>query len=288
MPVAPDRRVGTRSPRTVDGGSGGGSNGPKKGGNKGGKPNVGQKGNNGKGKGGKKKKGGKKNFNLDMEPLNPPFDPRMRGIGSPLNQGRGMRRGWVQTEDDNLRVNFLFNPSELSLGHTVSDTAQTTKNRAKNDVTDGAFYASIGSTASFKLLYDRTYELYDNPKPNSLVGRFGVLADVAAWYTMLGMLPEMPTNWESAIITDPPQPKMAYLFMGPKMVYYGWLNGISVTYSHWTQRMVPVRCAIDVQMDLQPYQGDKPLRGQVNSSGDNGGLSWLDGLLKNPGGDFFN
>lgn len=258
--VAPKRNTGTRSPRSVDDGDG--SPGPRKGKGKGVANATVKSGNK---NGGKKKQKGKSNYNINIEPLNPPFDPRMRRIGSPLNQGGGIKRGWIQTEEDNLRVDFLFNPSELSIAHTPIEDFRTADQMPPSDVL-GISYASMGSATNVKLLYDRSYELF-GPGVNGGKGfanRFGVYADVAAWYVLLGMLPEMPTNWETSIITDPPQPKMAYLFVGPKMAYYGRLAGANVTYSHWTQSMIPARCAVDIAFELLPHSGSAPLRKQID------------------------
>jgi hypothetical protein len=118
-------------------------------------------------------------------------------------------------------------------------------------------YVSLGSSLTVKLLYDRTYELLGSPNGN-LANRYGVWADVAAWYVLLGMLSEMPSDWKESMITDPPTIRTAYLFLGLRMVYYGYLTGINVTYSHWNQKMVPVRCSVDLQMELLPHTGDAP------------------------------
>lgn len=219
--------------------------------------------------GGKKKRKGSGAYRANIEPLNPPFDPRMRRIGNPDHAAGGIKRGWIQTEEDNLRVNFLFNPSEISIAHTPIEDFRTPEQQPESDV-KGISYASMGSSTGIKLLYDRSYELF-GPGVHGGKGfanRFGVYADVAAWYVLLGMLEEMPTNWESSIVTHPPQPKMAYLFVGPKMVYYGRLAGANVTYSHWTTNMIPARCAIDISFEILPYGGaaGRPLRGKIDNS----------------------
>jgi hypothetical protein len=243
--------------RTVDG-SGGVR--PGKGGKKGGKPaaNAGSKG--GK-QGGKKKKGGKKNFNYNVAALNPPFDPRMRQIGNPLHNSKGMKRGWVQTDTDNLRVNFLFNPSQFDLQHGVNTDLARNEDFSPAEDVMSVDYVSMGSSASIKLLYDRTYELLSGG--GNLAARYGVWADVAAWYVLLGMLPEMPVDWKDSMITSPATIKTVYLFLGLRMVYYGWLTGINVTYSHWNQQMIPVRCAVDLSFELLPHTiGDTPIPGK--------------------------
>lgn len=254
--AAPRKSIGTRSPayRTVDG-SGGGALSPTKGGNQGGKPTA-NSGSKGGGKGGKKKKGGTTNYNFNAAALNPPFDPRMRQIGNPLHNSKGMKRGWVQTDTDNLRVNFLFNPSQFDLAHGVNTDLARNEDFAPAEDVMSVDYVSMGSSASVKLLYDRTYELLGNS--NNFASKYGVWADVAAWYVLLGMIPEMPADWSDSLIVSPATIKTVYLFLGIRMVYYGWLTGINVTYSHWNQQMVPVRCAVDLQFELLPHKGTAP------------------------------
>jgi hypothetical protein len=237
------------------------------------------------GKGNKKPKVKGLNKITNMESLNPPFDPRMRRIGSPLNLTNRIKRGWIQSEEDNLRVNFLFNPSSLDLSHTIDPSMVRNPDQAPSaDVMDPD-YPTIGSSTGVKLLYDRTYELFSAPKDGKMgfANKYGVWADVAAWYVFLGLLPEMPDSWENSIITDPPTYRTSYLFVGPKMVYYGWVTGISVAYSHWNQEMVPARCAVDVSFQLlpspsgpAPLQGEKELELQPLE-----GLGWLSDLRLN-------
>lgn len=286
---APKKKTGTASPRTVAESTGWVTKnqplgpfaygpfvpGPKKPpkGVRGGSSQPTSKGPKGPKKGKGSKGGGKKggirgssNYNYSMTALNPDFDPRMRSIGSPLNNARRMRRGWIQSLD-NRRVNFLFNPSELSLTHNQGEgTVTTAQELTVDDGTLSPSYASTGSGTSVKLLYDRTYEMFSPPSdgPRGFANRYGVWADVAAWYVLLGMLPEMPTSWEDSLIVDPAQPTPAYLFIGPKMVYHGWVTSIGVTYTHWSQNMVPVRCAVDVAFEILPFRdAEAPLRGRV-------------------------
>lgn len=258
--AAPRKQTGSKSPvtRSTPGGEGPGP----KGGSKGGKPDA---GGGKKGGGGKKKSGGKTNYDYNMTPLNPPFDRRMRQIGNPVIGASKIKRGWVQTRDDNMRVNFLFNPSQLNLSHGVNLDAVRSEDYKPTDDVASVDYVALGSSLSVQLLYDRTYEITSGD--GSFASRYGVYADVAAWYVMMGMLDAMPEGWQDTLISSPPIAKQAYLFLGMKMLYYGYLTSVSVTYSHWSANMVPVRCAVDLQMDLLPHTDiDAPLR--KKSSGD--------------------
>lgn len=43
----------------------------------------------------------------------------------------------------------------------------------------------------------------------------------------------------------------------PALEYYGWINSMNIEYTHWTQNMVPVRCAVDISMNLWGTPVDK-------------------------------
>jgi hypothetical protein len=173
----------------------------------------------------------------------------------------------------------------LDLSHSIDPSLTRSPEQAaatKNDVMDPD-YPTIGSTTGVKLLYDRTYELFSPPKTGRLdfANKYGVWADVAAWYVYLGLLPEMPDSWENSLITDPPVLKNSYLFVGPKLVYYGWVTGINVTYSHWSMQMVPSRCAVDVSFQILPHTGATPIRNGMDA--DTAVGSWLSDLLDGSG-----
>lgn len=229
----------------------------------------------------------------NLKTLNPPFDPRMRRIGSPLNLTNRIKRGWIQSaEPDAQRVAFLFNPSALNLSHKIDPTlARTWEQTPQNDVLDIA-YPTVGSSTGVQLLYDRTYELFSAHTRGgaNFANQYGVWADVAAWYTFVGMLKEMPTAWDDSLITGPPVYKTSYLFVGPKMAYYGWVSGIDVTYSHWTQDMIPSRCAVNVSFEILPHQGASPVQNSSLRAGEGlFGDGWLNdwlggGVTVNPDG----
>lgn len=214
-----------------------------------------------------------------QEVLNPPFDPRMRRIGSPLVNPKPMKRGWIQTAklsgaSDNWRVNFLFNPSEISLNHAISQDVPSPEQVMKNpNVVPGmsAALANVGASLSFSLLFDRTYEVWTQ-RNNTLANTFGVYADVGAFYKYLHVLAETPRidspqhiskpgdpelnaatqfrDWEFLSPTSPAVIQPSYIWIGPYMKYYGYVDSMAVTYTHWSHRMVPIRCRIDIGFTL--------------------------------------
>lgn len=266
--AAPRARSGVRSPNykptggdTVGGGQGGVR--PAKGGRPSGNGSGGNK-NKGKGKGKGKNKGvDLSGYKFDMTPLNPPFDPRTRRIGNPSFKPHLMKRGWVQTLD-NLRVDFLFNPSMIELSHGVN-LAIAQNPEDEPDMDPGTpDYASLASSTSLSLLYDRTYEVAS--QDGSYASKFGIMADIAAWYMLLGMLDQYPTNWKQTIIQNPARIARVYVFLGPRMPYYGWLTGVGVTITHWSQTMVPMRGMITVSVDLLPHRQKAPGRGNYSAA----------------------
>lgn len=235
-----------------------GSSPPKRGKNKdGGKGNGKGGGNKHKASSPHKNHGKNTPQSSTIVPLNPPFDPRMRRIGSPLNLTSQIKRGWIQDEKATKRVDFLYNPSQLDLSHALDPNARTTRQVTPNDTMD-VLYAATQSTTGVSLLYDRTYELFSSGKTkgkvttDTMANEYGVYADVAAWYTYLKMLPDMPTSWTESLFAGPLTMVPSFLFVGPKLVYYGYPSSMNVTYSHWTQYMIPQRCKVDIGFTILP------------------------------------
>lgn len=201
--------------------------------------------------------------------LNPPFDPRMRKVGSPLNLSHEMKRGWAITEDGTKRVNFLFNPSSITVSNAVDPMAQRqdTVPEAVNDAGGVQVFADnpiSQGAVGLDLLYDRTYEMFSGSKVKNqtiknndvdMAEAYGVYADVAAWWTLVGMYEQMPKGWHDSIPVSPMMQIPMYLFIGPYLLYYGFIDNLGVTYSHWSQRMIPQRCKVSVSFSMLPKPG---------------------------------
>jgi hypothetical protein len=215
--------------------------------------------------------------------LNPPFDPRILNIGNPAQSGR-LKRGWIthapldgQGSKRGFigRVNFLYNPSAVNVSHPVSvDFAAGAGTKDPNDVSQVGNVVGIGSL-SVQLLYDRTYELWDGSKRNTPAGKFGMYADVLAFYHFLGMTsvteadPPVPWTregyfgtesafWATQYPITPATLTLAYLYIGDKLKYYGAVNGLEVTYTHWSKDMIPMRGAVTISMQLQADPNKSP------------------------------
>jgi len=217
--------------------------------------------------------------------LNPKFDARMLTIGSPSANTKKLHRGYFihsATNGDGSpfggtvrgRINFLYNPSSISVSHSVDATlAYTNETSADFSKSIGEHLGSvvgIGNVA-IPLLFDRTYELWDSSQKQTLAGQLGVYADVLAFYHFLG-LTGVRVNaasgvdqwldilvggdgtttqiWANMYPSNPMFPTFCYAYIGNRLKYYGQITGLDVTYTHWNHQMVPMRCAVNVSMDL--------------------------------------
>lgn len=229
--------------------------------------------------------------------LNKPFDPRMLRIGVP-GKTNVLTRGHIRHAPDNVpcfgRVGFLFNPSSITVQHTIDPT------QVPDDVTGGKS-ASIGETLgpgvgignlSIPLLFDRTYEVWHR-KPNYEPSQYGVYHDVSAFYHLIGLtspnqsgvveelVTGTRTTWASTYPIATPRPTFVYAQIGVTgndakgissgLKYYGQITGLDVTYTHWSADMIPMRCSVNVGLMLMtdPNAGMKKIAKQKSHVGVN-------------------
>jgi len=100
----------------------------------------------------------------------------------------------------------------------------------------------------------------------------GAIADVNALYRVAGMTQPIPNvTWtndavgsqtattSTTTVTGPMQQVPCYVMLGANMVsntpfWYGYIDSIGVTYTHFTQAMVPMRAEVDLEITLLPTQ----------------------------------
>lgn len=204
--------------------------------------------------------------------LNPPFDPRILSVGATTSRTH-LKKGYLicrDPSDSSLNwvkgkgVLFLYNPLEVTVDHTVQQTA--TGGPAQPTTASLSSLPMMGvGTVSVDLLYDRTYELWDSSKKNTLAGRYGVYADVLGFYKMTGIVKQQTVNKNVGLYGTATDysgfdqfptgalngSSMYHLYMGDKLRWQGTMADLSITYSHWTRNMIPSRCSITVSMYLQ-------------------------------------
>lgn len=211
--------------------------------------------------------------------LNPPFDKRILNIGgSNTNIGAAkLKRGKLVCDQTNVKsmkgkaIRFLYNPVSVAVSHTIGDPSgiQNMEGGAQAKTQNGTF-TNLGGV-SVSLLYDRTYEVWDRSKKGTYAGEYGVYADVLAYYQLLGLVRTTDTtqytkgpgpqngtivsvekmSWDS-VPSHPIDPSQRYyLYVGDKLRWYGILTDFEVTYTHFTQKMVPSRAEVSMSLQFQ-------------------------------------
>ena len=185
-----------------------------------------------------------------VKELNPKFDPRMTSTGgaNPAMRNRPLKRGRViRASGIGYQVNFMFNPSVLGVTFTYD---QSVADQTKTDPSITASYVGEGQI-SVDLLFDRTYELWE--RPNNIAARFGVHADVLAFYAFLDMIPpdfNTASSWEALYPSSQIVRQDAYLYIGDRLKYFGYITSLTVQYTHWTYDMIPSRAAINLGFNV--------------------------------------
>lgn len=222
---------------------------------------------------------------------NPPFDSRTGRRGGVDSTGKFimmtrdmLKRGYMITDvaGQNSRryaLNFQYNPT--SFAHSASLQADIpslgTEDGGSGQGADWtAFVANSGQSVDFSLLFDRTYETWitDKNKPASLQG---CLADVKVLYAMLGLYYSSSAAGGGGTVQNPLsigvlsptgvlQATPVWIYFGPLMQYYGIIQSLNVTFTHFTQDMTPVRAAVNLSLAVLP-------RSSAKSSG---GVSTID------------
>jgi hypothetical protein len=147
----------------------------------------------------------------------------------------------------------------------------------------------------FDLLFDRTFELWNSYTPDGFPKNpgakdpgvpmhsavndpsvRGVLVDVMALQQYTGQLNQQSRNDGTAANNGNgaavgPKYKMqgiqemllGWVYFGGVYgaFYYGYCDSFQVTYTHFSQFMVPMRCAVTVSFTLLPLPSDSPTYG---------------------------
>ncbi|MFF7750465.1 hypothetical protein ACFZCP_14635 [Streptomyces sp. NPDC007971] len=202
---------------------------------------------------------------MAVNPKNPQFDPRMRSIpalGVAAKKDSGFWRGSIYREEKTvtggyLTLDFLFNPSTISISHSLGYNLS-----AADRSTDGNVIGAQGiGTLQFDLLFDRTYEMYGaSPNFYDEAATKGVLADVEALYNITGAY-DVTAKGAQQKSLQAMQPNACNFFFGGSssgagllanntLSYYGTVTSLTVTYTHFSREMIPQRCALSLSVDL--------------------------------------
>ncbi len=185
-------------------------------------------------------------------------------------------------------LHFLYNPSTITLAYSAQ-AARTPLPPVYRPENMGVPMVGTGGSLSWNLLYDRTYEVNDPTHPaydmgvqydiavlQGLVGITTPMTPVAgadsegSWLDrsldldgttaatprtdVLGIMQQLPV-WATFGLKRNFTEKGRYASAMSVMKYFGYVGSLSITYTHWTQSMVPVRCAISLGMTLMANDG---------------------------------
>ena len=211
---------------------------------------------------------------------NPMFDKRMQSY-PPFAFGAGLVRGFMVTDepvnDVYYRVNFLRNPSVVSMQHSLDSEVNLDPN--ERDPNDQTFpLVPLKSGVSFNLLFDRTYETWAN---NTALGtKLGVWADILALYNLCGMTLGISSTDDSGKIetkaqnlnswvTSPMTYRPTWVYFGGPMKYYGSIVNLDIQITHWTVKMVPNRAQVSVAFQPFPASATKTRPWEWGSTSEN-------------------
>lgn len=196
---------------------------------------------------------------------NGPTSDTTRGqVNSELYRGLMVSRAATGGTATQYKVNFLYNPSTINEMRTLDLNNDVLPQFARNPDDPGKYATGMNTAIGFNLLFDRTYELWDISYYGTDAGTYGVMVDVNAFYNMLGINQQVSVTPPQAVGGSVPFTPTTYnqivqgsmsavpldLYFGYKapgaLKYFGFVNQLNITYTHFTQKMVPQRCAIQV------------------------------------------
>lgn len=217
------------------------------------------------------------------------FDRRIRNIPSYLpgetgGANYGLIRGYMVTAFPKgqsgkfYMLNFLYNPSTVQVSHSIDAGNQIMPPYTRSDEDKGTALTSAGGSLSFSLLFDRTYEMSDPSQFTTVEGTYGVAADIQVLYNLVGINMKQEV-WSSSTSSTGTATEggdvVGVMSMRPvwvhfnqarhrfadklsnmsRMSYFGYVSNLDISYTHFTQRMTPVRCAVAISMQLMSTVG---------------------------------
>lgn len=216
--------------------------------------------------------------------VQPPFDSRIRTLAYPMESkvAGSLTRGYMVWDKpmpsfaNTARVDFLYNPSIVEAEFSMGSAGATIQFPNAGDVSDPR--VMLNQSASWSLLFDRTYELWgqyetsgipkQSPGPdNNNPSVFGVLADIYQIQQFTGMtiantpggqlghkLSTTSLFGRQGILQLIP----SYVYFGGQqnLAYYGYITEWDYQITHWTQYMIPMRAVVDISFTMLPPKGN--------------------------------
>lgn len=195
--------------------------------------------------------------------------------------------GYKSNRSGRFAFNYLYNPSTVEAMYSVQSQGAALSYLFPNAGDIGDLAVPLQQSVSWTVMFDRTYELnlgsytpdgrlvkgHTNiPAPNGISADptvYGVWADVVQLQFFTGMMLQGGAAANgTGIIENISGGKGAnfkanqgFMMMVPcwaffggqtNINYYGYISEWDVTYTHFTQFMVPMRCVIDITFSMLP------------------------------------
>lgn len=193
-------------------------------------------------------------------------DQIANNMHQPLNDRKEfLRRGYMIWDKSSLppgyseaaQVLFLYNPSEVSATYALQPSA-TAAQWFRNPSDTAQLRVPLVQSVNFTLLFDRTYAFWNGATGDMLL--YGVDTDVRAMRQFTGMF----VNNDNQAQATGQQAGLSQGIMGridsflhfaagrQGLSYFGYVDSWDVTYTHFSNNMVPMRCSLDVSFTLLP------------------------------------
>lgn len=221
----------------------------------------------------------------------PPFDPRIRRLRYPLEGGTTpLTRGYMVWDKSvgfptgykkAATVRFLYNPSTISTTYVMQDSAAQAALNFPNAHDTASLAIPLQQQCEFSILFDRTYELIGTNSSSLVtdVQKLGCDVDVRAVrqftgmyagnYTTSGLTNKYATGVAGQLTQGIMQMVPAYLYFSTPnagIMYYGYVDSWDVTYTHFTEKMIPMRCEVDMSFTFLPPPQSQTGGGTVSNS----------------------
>jgi hypothetical protein len=173
-------------------------------------------------------------------------------------------------------MNFMYNPQTIQATYATEATSAQAAMLYNAPGASSILSIPLSQAVSWTLYFDRTYEVNYN-RPNNTVNDpavIGVQADVVQMMQFTGMLSNMAaglSNIKTPVvnkggvmmnifswvyfgqnITPAHQGYLSRTIAENRLGYYGFVSGWNVTYTAFTQNMVPYRATIDMSFQMLP------------------------------------
>lgn len=173
------------------------------------------------------------------------------------------------------KFDFMYNPQAITASFATESTNTQAAMLYSNPGASDILAIPLSQSASWTLYFDRTYEVNFN-RPNNTVNDpavIGVQADIVQMMQFTGMLSNVaaglstvkyPTVNKGGVMmnifawvyfgqnTNHPGGPYSRTIAENRLGYYGFVQAWDVTYTAFTQNMVPYRATMDVTFQMLP------------------------------------